>query len=80
MIFGISGAEGRQAFSRPPAFANALAEAKGGGQRIGRFSLGMRDKLAVLAHMGGYCWRAMRAMCESKVWQNCGFLTKFRKA
>ena len=75
MISKVFGAEGRQAFSRPPACANALAEAKGGGQRIGRFSLGMTDNLAVLAHMGGYCWRAMRAMFQSKVWQNCGFVT-----
>ena len=75
MSFKVFRAESRQAFSRSPAFANALAEAKGGGQRIGHFSLGIRDKLAVLADMGRYCWRAMRAMFESKVWQNCGFLT-----
>ena len=32
LFFEIFGPEGRQAFSRPPAFAHALAEAKGGGQ------------------------------------------------
>ena len=48
LFFEILGPEGRQAFSRPPAFAHALAEAKGGGQPFGIATQGAWPNLAFL--------------------------------
>ena len=48
LFFEIFGPEGRQAFSRPPAFAHALAKAKGGGQLFGPAAPGVRQNLALL--------------------------------
>ena len=49
LFFEIFGPEGRQAFSRPPAFAHALAEAKGGGQPAFAHALGGLAKLGLPA-------------------------------
>ena len=52
LFFEIFGPEGRQAFSRPPAFAHALAEAKGGGQPFRVATQGAWPNLAFLPCLG----------------------------
>ena len=48
LFFENFGPEGRHAFSRPPAFAHALAEAKGGGQPFRVATQGAWPNLAFL--------------------------------
>ena len=54
LFFEIFGAEGRQAFNRPPAFAHALAEAKGGGQPFRDATQGAWPKMAFLPCLWTY--------------------------
>ena len=54
LFFEIFGPEGRQAFSRPPAFAHALAEAKGGGQPFRVATQGAWPNLAFLPCLWTY--------------------------
>ena len=54
VFFEIFGPEGRQAFSRPPAFAHALAEAKGGGQPFRVATQGAWPNLAFLPCLWTY--------------------------
>ena len=53
-LFEIFGPEGRQAFSRPPAFAHALAEAKGRGQPFRVATQGAWPNLAFLPCLWTY--------------------------
>ena len=59
LFFEVFGPEGRQAFSRPPAFAHALAETKGGGQPFRVATQGAWPNMAFCPVFG----RIMPSLC-----------------